>query len=682
MSSLRLRQSNNPHATVSSSLKRVFGSGIITLMLAGILFYATNHNTGITPDDVDGDGITNDLDLDDDNDGIPDSEEGSYVITLVNGDFEELDPSKATHVWGKAPKRAMALFESDIPGWNTSASNNRIEVWESGFGRVTSHSNGHHAEINAFSNAELYQDVHFDRPGVIRWAISHRARKGIDSMNILIGPAGNQTEVARVGTDTKAWKRYSGSYTLTEEGTVRFSFNAISTGSGRSSIGNFIDNFEVYIEEDFDGDGIVNSQDLDSDNDGISDIIEAGGTDPDGDGRVAYATPGDPTTMVDSDGDGLADAVDTKVDNNGSGTYVAGTAWILPDTDGDGRKDFTDIDADDDGIVDNTEAMATYYYVAPVGHDEDHDGQDDAYDIDCQPCGVITGTAVVPINSDLDINPDYIDIDSDNDAVGDIIEGHDTNGDGVVDNSDAPLANTGTTSDSSDIDADGLLDGFDNNIVANDPTNGIDPLAYPKAEGTNSDQDWRYSNVKNLPVEWLFFEAEPVAGATQLKWATSSEQNADYFNVERSIDGTFFTSLGTVRAAGNSQTVQNYKFTDENVNNIKGQTIYYRLKQVDFNGANEYSQVVEFSPESRFYDLDFSVSSSGNEQVLTVKASRSLQFTGTVNVLTLNGKIVTKKAIATNEREVQIQTAGWTPGTYIFSLTEDMDQVARKVQIK
>jgi len=184
-----------------------------------------------------------------------------------------------------------------------------------------------------------------------------------------------------------------------------------------------------------------------------------------------------------------------------------------------------------------------------------------------------------------------------------------------------------------------------------------------------------------FPVEWLFFEAEPQAGATQLKWATASEQNADYFNVERSVDGTLFTSLGTVSATGNSQTVQNYQFMDESVNNIKGQSIYYRLKQVDLNGANEYSQVIEFNPEAQFFDLTFTVEPQGSD-VLKLKTSRSLQFAGKVNVLTLDGKIVTANTIPTNQREVLIETAGWTPGTYIFSLTEDMAQVAKKVQIQ
>ncbi|MEL6134302.1 MAG: hypothetical protein AAFR59_13145 [Bacteroidota bacterium] len=184
-----------------------------------------------------------------------------------------------------------------------------------------------------------------------------------------------------------------------------------------------------------------------------------------------------------------------------------------------------------------------------------------------------------------------------------------------------------------------------------------------------------------FPVEWLFFEAEPQAGATQLKWATASEQNADFFNVERSIDGTLFTSLGRVQAAGNTQTVQNYQFMDETVNNVKGQTIYYRLKQVDFNGANEYSQVIEFNPEAQFFDLTFSVSPEGGD-LLTLKTSRGLQVTGRLNVLTLDGKIIATKTIPTNRRETQVSIQGWAPGTYVFTLTEDMKQVAKKVQVK
>ena len=66
-------------------------------------------------------------------------------------------------------------------------------------------------------------------------------------------------------------------------------------------------------------------------------------------------------------------------------------------------------------------------YVPPTGFDGDNDGLDNAYDTDNG------GTAIVIVNSDGIDQPDYLDGDSDNDGVPDLIEGHDANGDGIAD---------------------------------------------------------------------------------------------------------------------------------------------------------------------------------------------------------------------------------------------------------
>jgi len=76
---------------------------------------------------------------------------------------------------------------------------------------------------------------------------------------------------------------------------------------------------------DTDVDGIPNYLDLDSDEDGKSDLMEAGGSDADGDGMI--------DNFTDSDGDGLADSVDPD---------QGGTPLRPPDTDGDGVPDFLD----------------------------------------------------------------------------------------------------------------------------------------------------------------------------------------------------------------------------------------------------------------------------------------------------------------------------------------------------
>ena len=161
-------------------------------------------------------------------------------------------------------------------------------------------------------------------------------------------------------------------------------------------------------------------------------------------------------------------------------------------TDGDAFSNHLDIDADNDGIVDNTEVQSTVGYVPPSGVDTDNDGIDDAYDSDCTPCGAITGVTLVPVNTDGLDNPDYLDLDTDNDGIADTIEGHDTNGDGVVNGSDSPAANTGLAGGTTDIDGDGLLDGFDNNTASTDATNtNLNAESHPDVQGSTLEQDWR-----------------------------------------------------------------------------------------------------------------------------------------------------------------------------------------------
>lgn len=91
-----------------------------------------------------------------------------------------------------------------------------------------------------------------------------------------------------------------------------------------------------------------------------------------------------------------------------------------------------------------------------------------------------------------------------------------------------------------------------------------------------------------LPVEFLSFNAVLSKEKTKLDWSTASEFNADYFEVQRSIDGISFTPIGIVRATGFSTTLQQYFFNDNNP--VVGDN-YYRLRQVDRDGQFDYSAV-------------------------------------------------------------------------------------------
>lgn len=92
-----------------------------------------------------------------------------------------------------------------------------------------------------------------------------------------------------------------------------------------------------------------------------------------------------------------------------------------------------------------------------------------------------------------------------------------------------------------------------------------------------------------LPIELISFYGVCEAEGNTLYWSTASEINNDYFSLERSDDGLEFVQIAEVPGAGNSLELINYDQFDKR---RTAETAYYRLKQTDFNGEYEYSEII------------------------------------------------------------------------------------------
>jgi hypothetical protein len=97
------------------------------------------------------------------------------------------------------------------------------------------------------------------------------------------------------------------------------------------------------------------------------------------------------------------------------------------------------------------------------------------------------------------------------------------------------------------------------------------------------------SNSVSLPIELLYFKGENSERYNHLNWSTASENNNDYFNIEKSIDGEFWDIINKQSGAGNSTTKLEYSFVDQNVERMVN---YYRLKQTDYDGNFKYSDII------------------------------------------------------------------------------------------
>ena len=92
----------------------------------------------------------------------------------------------------------------------------------------------------------------------------------------------------------------------------------------------------------------------------------------------------------------------------------------------------------------------------------------------------------------------------------------------------------------------------------------------------------------NFPIELVSFTAKPNQNQVELTWTTATEENNEFFTIERSQDGQNWEEIATIPGAGNSNELLQYSFVDQNP--LEGQT-YYHLKQTDFDGTSTYSEV-------------------------------------------------------------------------------------------
>jgi hypothetical protein len=316
---------------------------------------------------------------------------------------------------------------------------------------------------------------------------------------------------------------------------------------------------------DTDGDGIPNSQDLDSDNDGIADIIEVGGTDANKDGKVDNInTNGKLTT--DTNNNGFDDAVDGDINSN-TPLIITGTdtnnngkpnSYTKGDADSDGKPNFLDIDADNDGIPDNIEGQTTAGYITPSGIatgilDTNNNGVDDNYEVD--------GIGFVPENTDSTDLADYLDSDSDNDGIPDISEnghtkntlsGNDKDNDGLDDNFDdnddtninGATVNDGVNPNNTITDLISLENSFgdeDNDFNPNSPNTGnLDYRDVPVAADVMITQVYQFNNEKWIEITNIGSKDIP---ANTIKIQLYKDKTGDQTNVEADASYTVGTLL-------------------------------------------------------------------------------------------------------------------------------------------
>lgn len=172
--------------------------------------------------------------------------------------------------------------------------------------------------------------------------------------------------------------------------------------------------------------------------------------------------------------------------------------------------------------------------------------------------------------------------------------------------------------------------------------------------------------ICTLPVELLEFNAERINEKVYLTWTTLSEENNQKYILEKSVDAENFKPFHETKGAGYSNERRDYNATDNNPGNDR---IYYRLKQIDFDGNYSFSEIIEVKgtnlSEIKFYPnpvkengtLSFNLINSGEVvvRIFNYTGQKVLEKTG-------SGRV--------GQNEMILQTGSLPDGIYSIQLSE------------
>ncbi len=179
--------------------------------------------------------------------------------------------------------------------------------------------------------------------------------------------------------------------------------------------------------------------------------------------------------------------------------------------------------------------------------------------------------------------------------------------------------------------------------------------------------------VSTLPIELLSFISACNKGVTTLKWQTASEINNDYFEIQKSENAIDFHKIGEVSGNGNSNKVQSYSFVDENSSR---QTVYYRLKQVDFNGAYKYSQIITSNCVDENNEL--SIYPNPIKNSFTIKLLKNTTYPLQLEVRDYLGRKIHHQIIVSSVTEIKLDKQ-ILDGAYFIKVFNDNEQFVKKI---
>ncbi|MBK7964855.1 MAG: T9SS type A sorting domain-containing protein [Bacteroidetes bacterium] len=196
---------------------------------------------------------------------------------------------------------------------------------------------------------------------------------------------------------------------------------------------------------------------------------------------------------------------------------------------------------------------------------------------------------------------------------------------------------------------------------------GTDSLQYVTCDNYPlCDTAWFFINITSpLPVSLTNFTGKRINDNIRLDWYTLSEKNNDYFEVERSRNGTEFQYRGRIYGFGTSNTVHHYQYIDTD---DETPVLYYRLQQFDFDGTKSTSHILAL-PRSDKNNFEASIYPNPSDGTLQVISAIGVKGMLSLTITDLGGRIISKQEWNADQNGVVLEFAEeeqrLAPGYYL-----------------
>ena len=190
-----------------------------------------------------------------------------------------------------------------------------------------------------------------------------------------------------------------------------------------------------------------------------------------------------------------------------------------------------------------------------------------------------------------------------------------------------------------------------------------------------------------LPIELVDFTAQQEGDDVLLNWETASELDNDYFEIERSTDGHHFETIGEMAGHGTSFISHNYSFSDKNIfEKINGDIVYYRLRQIDFDGQFEYSKIVAVNLTNKnhsFFVENIFQNKSGLLEI-SINMGLSDNYHPDLFLYNLSGKLILYKhlILEKGKNDLQLSVGHLPEGIYLVNIKSAEKQFTERVFLK